>query len=220
MGDTIEFSCPNGSTANGYRACAAGNGIVLLQEWWGVNEQMKAVARRCAQAGFDTLVPDLYHGRVTQDPDEAGHMMDGLDWVGATEQEVCGAVNLLSRRCARIAVMGYCMGGALSIIAGVLLPKVDAVICYYGVPPLEQADPGKLQVPFQGHFANRDDWCTPQAVDLLEQSLANVGSDVELHRYEAAHGFFNDSEADVYDRDASELSWQRVSDFLAHHLST
>ena len=85
MGEMSSFGCPDASVGNGYLAkagAASKGGIVVLQEWWGLNEQMKAVADRCAQAGFNALVPDLYEGRVTQDPDEAGHMMEGLDWVG------------------------------------------------------------------------------------------------------------------------------------------
>ena len=219
MGKTIEFSCPNGTTASGYHAEAAGGGaIVLLQEWWGLNSQMRGVAERAAAAGFNALVPDLYQGRVTQDPDEAGHLMEGLDWVGATEQEVRGAAQLLGRDGAKVAVMGYCMGGALSVIAGVKLQEVDAVVCYYGIPPVEQADPGKLRVPMQAHFANTDDWCTPEAVDALEVSVKATQRDYELYRYDAKHGFFNDEEPPVYDEACAELSWQRCLAFLNTHL--
>lgn len=219
MGQMIEFDCPNASTASGYHAeSSATAGVVLLQEWWGMNEQMKGVADRAAVAGFNALVPDLYKGRVTQDPDEAGHMMEGLDWVGATAQEVRSAVQWLKQGGGKVAVMGYCMGGALSIIAGVDLDEVDAIVCYYGIPPAEQADPARLRVPIQAHFANTDDWCTPQTVDEFEAALQAADRDYELFRYDAQHGFFNDSEAAVYDEAVAELSWQRSLDFLNKQL--
>jgi len=221
MGKMIDFSCPNTSTASGYYAqSSATAGIVLLQEWWGLNEQMKQVAQRVASAGFNALVPDLYQGRVTQDPDEAGHMMEGLDWVGATAQEVRGAAQHLKQSGGKVAVMGYCMGGALSIIAGVALEEVDAIVCYYGIPPTEQADPAQLRVPMQAHFANSDDWCTPQAVNDMEATVKAAGRDYELYRYDAQHGFFNAGEPKVYDEATAELSWQRALEFLNTQLRT
>jgi carboxymethylenebutenolidase len=221
MGKMIDFSCPNTSTASGYYAqSSATAGIVLLQEWWGLNEQMKQVAQRVASAGFNALVPDLYQGRVTQDPDEAGHMMEGLDWVGATAQEVRGAAQHLKQSGGKVAVMGYCMGGALSIIAGVTLEEADAIVCYYGIPPTEQADPAQLRVPMQAHFANSDDWCTPQAVNDMEATVKAAGRDYELYRYDAQHGFFNAGEPTVYDEATAELSWQRALEFLNTQLRT
>lgn len=220
MGEMLSFSCPDASTGEGYLAragSAAKGGIVVIQEWWGLNEQMKALANRGASAGYNVLVPDLYKGRVTQDPDEAGHMMEGLDWVGATEQEVCGAVRYLKSLGGAVAVMGYCLGGALSIIAAVKVSEVDLAICYYGIPPQENADPATIRVPFLGHFASRDDWCTPDAVDQLEAALKRGKVDYELHRYEAAHGFFNGTEPGVYDEACAALSWERSMNFLGEH---
>lgn len=84
MAAMISFACPDSSTGNGYLATAsdAKGAIVVIQEWWGLNDQMKGIADRCAAVGYNALVPDLYDGRATHDPDEAGHMMEGLDWVG------------------------------------------------------------------------------------------------------------------------------------------
>ena len=220
MGEMSSFTCPDASTGNGYLASAAGaakGGIVVLQEWWGLNEQMKGIAERCAAARYNALVPDLYEGRVTQDPDEAGHMMEGLDWVGATEQDVRGAAQHLKTLGGPVAVMGYCLGGALTIIAAAKVPEVDLAICYYGIPPAEAADPASIRVPFQGHFASQDDWCTRAVVDELETALKGAGVDYELHRYEAAHAFFNEAEPAVYDDGCAQLSWERSMQFLAKH---
>ena len=220
MGDMLQFSCPNNGSGNGYLASAGASvkgNIVVIQEWWGLNNQMKAVADRCAAAGYNALVPDLYRGRVTQDPDEAGHLMEGLDWVGATDQEVCGAARYLKHRGGAVAVMGYCLGGALAIIAASKVAEIDLAICYYGIPPAEVADPARIRVPFQGLIANRDDWCTPQAVNNLEAGLRSGGVNYELYRYEAAHAFFNEAEPEAYDEQCAELSWRRTMDFLAEH---
>jgi carboxymethylenebutenolidase len=220
MGEMVSFPCPNGTSANGYlaRAGAGAPGIVVIQEWWGLNAQIKGVAGRFAAAGFTALSPDLYDGRVTQEPNEAEHMMTGLDWVGATQQEVRGAVQFLKQTCGNVAVSGFCMGGALTIIAAVKVPEADAGICFYGIPPAAQANPAEIRIPLQGHFANQDDWCTPAAVDALEQALKRAGGIHELYRYDAQHGFVNETRSAVYDAQATQLAWQRTLAFLHTHL--
>ena len=216
MGDLISFTCPDGTEAKGYLAIASEpkGSVVVLQEWWGLNDQIKGVADRFAAAGYTALAPDLYEGRVTQDADEASHMMTGLDWVGASEQDTRGAVQYLKAKTGKkTAVMGFCMGGALTIIAGVKIPECDACVCFYGIPPKEAADPAKITVPFQAHFATKDDWCTPQAVEQLRKDMAGVKSPVDIHEYDGEHGFFNETR-DVFNRNAADVSWERTIDFL------
>ena len=113
--------------------------------------------------------------------------------------------------------MGYCLGGALTIIAAANVPEVDMAVCYYGIPPVDAVDPSSISIPFQGHFATRDDWCTPAAVDGLETALNNGKVDYELHRHEAAHGFFNEAEPAAYDQECAALSWERTMSFLTQH---
>lgn len=219
MGDMVSFPCPDGTEAQGYFADVPGakSGVVVIQEWWGLNDQIKGVAEKFAAHGYLALAPDLYSGRVTSEPDEANHMMEGLDWVGATDQEVAGALQYVKARTAHAAVCGFCMGGALTIIAGVKLDGCDAAVCYYGIPPVEQADPAAMRVPFLGHFATDDDWCTPAAVDELEAAVRRSGVPVEIHRYEAAHAFFNEHGA-AYDAAVAAASWQRTLTFLDEYL--
>lgn len=220
MGELIAFTTPEKKTAEGYLAKAADKhrALVIIQEWWGLNDQIKGVADRYAVAGFTALAPDLYDGRVTESPDEAAHLMDGLDWVNATEQEVRGAAQFLKRDYNKVGVMGFCMGGALTIIAGVKLSDVDAAVCFYGIPPATAADPQQIRVPFQGHFATQDDWCTPASVDALEAQLTETGVTYELHRYDAQHGFFNEGRPDVYNERATQLAFERSVTFLSKHL--
>ena len=216
----IEFQRPDGSLCRGYLAEAGKGkpGIVVIQEWWGLNSQICSVADRFAAAGYNALAPDLYEGRIAQDADEASHMMNGLDFPGATHQDIRGAVAHLAAISPTVGVMGFCMGGAFTIGAAVHVPDLAAAVCFYGIPPKEFADPAQIRIPFQGHFANQDDWCTPAAVDGLEAAMKSAGNPPEIHRYEAAHAFFNQLRPEVYDATASALAWERTLAFLDRHL--
>src|SRR5262249_37822999 len=126
MGTSISFPRPDGSETGGYLATAGEGrpGIVVIQEWGGLNDQICGVADRFARAGYNALAPDLYKGRVTSEPDEASHLMTGLDFPGATHQDLKGAVTYLNTKGNKVAVMGFCMGGALTIAAAVHIPEI------------------------------------------------------------------------------------------------
>ena len=219
MGAMIDFARPDGGRTKGYLAAAGQGrpGIVVIQEWWGLNDQICGVADRFARAGYNALAPDLYQGRVTTAPDEANHLMEGLDFEGATHQDLRGAAQHLMVQSGRVAAIGFCMGGALTVAAAVHVPEVAAGVCFYGIPPKDFADPSRIRVPFQGHFANRDDWCTPAAVDALERALQAAGARAELYRYDAAHAFANERSA-AYDVGCANQAWDRMSAFLAAHI--
>lgn len=220
MGHLLNFKRPDNTNCQGYLATAGQDrpGVVVIQEWWGLNDQICGVADRFARAGFNALAPDLYHGRVTQDANEASHLMNGLDFPGATHQDIHGAVTHLQRISSQVGVMGFCMGGALTIAAAVHVPALSAAVCFYGIPPQEFADPANIRIPFQGHFATQDDWCVPSMVDALEATLQKTGVPAEIHRYAAAHGFFNERRGDVYDADAASQAWERMTVFFTQHL--
>ena len=188
--------------------------IIVLQEWWGVNEQIMGVADRFAEAGLLALAPDLYEGAVTADRDEARHLMDGLDFVDAVEQGVQGSLLWLLQQCERVSVMGYCMGGVLAGMAAVRLKPLASAICCYGIPKPALADLGQIRIPIQGHFASRDDWCRPEIVDEAAGILERSGARFEFYRYEAAHGFMNETRADVHHAEHSDQAWARMLDFL------
>lgn len=219
MGSMIDFNRPDGSSCRGYFAEAGQGkpGIVVIQEWWGLNDQIKRVADRFAAAGYNALAPDLYKGRVTQKPDEANHLMTGLDFVGASDQDIAGAVKHLGGNSHKVGVMGFCMGGALTIAACARVPGIACGVPFYGVPPGQLADPARIKVPIQGHFANKDDWCTPQVVDAFEAAMIAAGNTPELYRYDAAHAFFKDDGA-AYDPLAAKQAWERTLVFLGKHL--
>ncbi len=215
MGQMIVFKRPDGNECGGYLATATPGApsVVMLQEWWGLNDQMRGLADRMAAAGFTTLVPDLYHGKLTRNADEASHLMANLDFPQATHQDVRGAVDYLAALGSKVGVMGFCMGGALTIAAAVHVPGVAAAVCFYGVPPREFADPANIRVPFQGHFADRDDWITPAVVSDLEAALSGSATTFEIHRYEAQHAFCNESRPEVFDPACARQAWERTLAF-------
>lgn len=220
MGKMIEFLRPDGGACGGYLAEADPGrpAVIVIQEWWGLNDQIKRVADRFAAAGFTALAPDLYHGRVTQDPDEANHLMSGLDFAGATHQDIRGAAHFLHGRTKKVGITGFCMGGALTIAAAVHVPEVAAAVCFYGIPPADFASPTQIRVPFQAHFAKHDNWCTPEAVARLEEEMLAAELAPEIYRYDAQHAFCNEARPEVYDAASCRAAFDRTMRFFGHHL--
>jgi len=187
-------------------------GIVVLQEWWGVNDQIQTVAARYADAGFVAVIPDLYHGKVAQDADEAGRMMKALDF-GKAVQEIAGAVAYLRERSnGKVAVTGYCMGGALALASAVNIRGLAAVVAFYGLPG--DLDWTKVDAPVQAHFASHDDWATVAGAQKVK---AAVTAPMELHVYDAQHAFANDTRPEVYNPEAANQAWDRALSFVRSH---
>jgi carboxymethylenebutenolidase len=194
-------------------------GVVVIQEWWGLNDQIKKTADRFAALGYLALVPDLYRGKLASDADEANHFMGNLDFMDATNEDIKGCVqHLKANGAAKVAVSGFCMGGALTILAAVKVAEVDAGVCFYGIPPAEAADPATIGIPMQFHFAQKDDWCTPEAVDGLEKKLKDGNVTYELHRYDAQHAFMNEKRPEVHDEACAKQAWDRAVAFLGANL--
>ncbi|TAK93738.1 MAG: dienelactone hydrolase family protein [Aquabacterium sp.] len=220
MGQMITFERPDGGVTQGYLVDAGAGTpcVILIQEWWGLNEHIRSLVDRMAAAGITTLAPDLYRGRLASSADEASHMMTGLDFADATHQDLRGAVQFLARRGGKVGVMGFCMGGALTVASAVHVPGLSAAVCFYGIPPAQFADPALIRIPFQGHFASKDDWCTPATVDGLEAAMTQAGQRPDIHRYEAHHAFVNQTRPEVYDAACATQAWDRTVDFLRQHL--
>jgi carboxymethylenebutenolidase len=222
MGTNIVFRRPDGNEAAGYLASAgraSAPGVVVIQEWWGLQDQIKGICDRFALAGYDALAPDLYHGTVVpyHDQEAAGREMNSLNFLDATEQTVRGAAQLLTKSGGKVGLTGFCLGGAVTIIGACRIPELSAAVCFYGIPPESVAKPADIKVPLQAHFANTDDWCTPEVVDAFEAGLKAAGKNAEVFRYDAQHAFVNE-QRDVYDRAAAELAWGRTLKFWATHL--
>ena len=229
MGERIEFPS-NGSTGSGYLAepgsGAAGSvGVLVLQEWWGLVDQITRTCDRFAAAGFTALAPDLYHGKEVPltEPDEAAKAMMAMAMDGAA-RDLSGAVDELLRRTGRdrVGVVGFCMGGGLALVLATRRPDaVAAVVPAYGVIPWPDVQPdySALSAAVLGHAAELDGFFTPDAARALEEQLTALGKTVTFHHYPGVdHAFFNDDRPEVYDRAAAELLWERTVAFLHEQL--
>jgi carboxymethylenebutenolidase len=223
VGATIDFPS-NGGTTSGYLAepaadKARGRGVVVIQEWWGLNDQIKKAADRVAAAGYTALVPDLYHGKVAKAPDEAQRLLMALN-VGQAEKDLRGAVEELRRRTGKpVGTVGFCMGGALSLFAACASPEgVAACVVYYGGHPKITFDFDRLRAPVLGHWAEDDSFAN-SFLPGIERGLESHGRLFQFHHYPGTkHAFANDERRDVYSRAAAEQSWERTLAFFANYL--
>ncbi len=223
MGEMVQFERPDGKTCPGYlatpKAGAGAPGFVCIQEYWGLNEQIKKTADRFAEASYRALVPDLYRGKLAKASDEASHMMANLNFPDAAEQDIRGAVQYLKQSSKKVAVGGFCMGGALTLLAAVRVPEMDAGACFYGLPDLLAAEFKKIKIPLICHFANQDGWITPAKVNDFEAALQQSKSQFEIYRYDAQHAFMNGARPQVYDAPSAKLAWDRTLNFLKRTLA-
>ena len=212
MQSSVRFSTSKGH-ANGFLARPGQNkvGVIVLQEWWGLVPHIQDVAQRFAQAGFTALAPDLYHGKSTVDAEEASHLMKGLDW-GRAAQEIAGAVTHLREHegCSRVAVVGFCMGGALTVIAA-SQPGVDAYAAFYGFPPAGAANLDDIRAPGLLFFGEKETFFSvPDAKAFAEKQTAR-GISTDVIVYEGAgHAFFNDTRPEAFKRAPANDSWRRT----------
>ena len=197
----------------GEEACP---GVVILHEWWGVNDQMHVTAKRFAEEGFVALVPDLYEGKVIPigQADAARAAMNALSFPDAV-REIDEAVQALRAhpRCnGKVAITGFCMGGALTLASAVNVRGLACTVPFYGLPG--DLDWSKIDAPVQAHFAQHDDWATVAGAQTIKDA---VRVPMELHVYDAQHAFCNDQRPDVYNADACRQAWGRAVAFIRAH---
>ena len=223
MGETVSFAS-NGGTSAGYLAIpdsGKGPGVIVIQEWWGLVDHIKEVCDRFAAEGFVALAPDMYHGKVTKSPDEAGKLMMALN-IDQAERDLRGAIQYLLDHPAttgeKVGTVGFCMGGQLSLYAASKNDKVGACVVYYGIHPNVKPDLENLKAPVLGFFAERDAYVTPAVARELERKLKEHGKAVEIHIYpDTDHAFFNDTR-EVYNGDAAQDTWRRTLEFFRKNL--
>jgi carboxymethylenebutenolidase len=229
MGTTVSFKRPDGQDVPGYLAEPAqprgAPAVVVIQEWWGLNDQIRGVADRLALAGYRALVPDLYRGKATLEEEEAHHLMSALDFGDAAAQDVRGAAQFLKTSAARVGCVGFCMGGALTLLAAAHAPELDAAVTFYGCPPLEFIDATKIRVPLQGHWATQDEHFGPELIERLAAKLAEVNVAFDFHHYLARHAFANEQAvgpgriaSTQYDPVWARQAWDRTFTFFGQHL--
>jgi carboxymethylenebutenolidase len=173
-------------------------------------------------------VPDLYRGKATVEAEEAHHLMDGLNFGEAAGQDIRGAVQHLKSLklgSGKVGVTGFCMGGALTLLASTMTPEADAAVVWYGMPPLEYVDATQIKAPLMAHWATQDQFFAIANVDALDAKLAEAGVRYEPHRYLAHHAFANETAqgaarlpATQYDAAWAQLAWDRSMRFLGQHL--
>jgi carboxymethylenebutenolidase len=192
-------------------------GVVLVQEYWGLNDHVRDIGKRLAAQGFRVLAPDLYHGKVTKSAEEAGKIMGSLDWPKALGEIVAAATHLRDHESSngKVAVMGFCMGGALTFAAATNIPWLAAAVPFYGVPGEQLADYTKEKAPILAHFAKNDQWATVDKAKAIQSKVPSM----ELHVYDAQHAFFNDTRPEVYSPNDAKTAWERSIAFLKQHLS-
>lgn len=195
-------------------------GVVVIQEWHGLNDAMKKMCEQFAQAGFLALVPDLYHGKVARDDSEAGQLMGALDW-GRAVADIGDAVKYLRAhtRCnGKVAVAGFCMGGALTFASARQLEGIAAAVPYYGLPQIPPDELAKIKVPIQAHFAKVDDWAKASVAEEIQTKVRAAGGHMDLHVYDAGHAFMRSTDPSKHEPKSAKLAWERTVDFLKKHL--
>ena len=226
----IEYKRPDGQLVNGYLAEPADQshapGVVVIQEWWGLDSEVKAVADRLAKAGYRALVPDLYRGKLALEAKEAEHLMGDLNFGDAAGQDIRGAVQYLKATGSKkVAVTGFCMGGALTVLSACHVPELDGTVVWYGYPPLDYVDAKAITKPMMAHWASHDDFFAISGVDQLDTKLTEANIQHEFYRYDAKHAFAN-PKADSrgmpplqYNEAAANLAWERTMAFLKKNLA-
>jgi carboxymethylenebutenolidase len=194
-------------------------GVVLIQEWWGLNDHIRDVARRLANEGFVVLAVDVYHGKTTKDAGEASKLMGALDWPKAIA-EIDGAVqHLRARTNGKVAALGFCMGGALTLAAACNVEGLAAAVPFYGLPDPKFADYDKVSAPILAHVAKKDAWVKPEAMEAIKKRIEARGGSFEMYVYPEDHAFFNDTRPEVYGKESAKLAWERTLGFLRKHLA-
>lgn len=214
--ETLSFETANGATT-AYVAepeNPSGKGVILIQEWWGLNEHIKDIARRYAAEGFVAIAPDLYRGQLATNPTEAGEMMnalaldDGLDTIRNAIDAASLAYDLK-----HFGITGYCMGGTFALRSACDLEGLSAAAPFYGDIPEEDVLK-KLRTPTIFISGTKDGWINPGKVAQLEDAAERYELPIHSVKYEADHAFFNDTRPEVYDKTAASDAWALVIGFF------
>jgi carboxymethylenebutenolidase len=217
---TLNVSTANGDTTARVVTSAAGanKAVVIIHEWWGVNDHILDIAGRYADEGFVAIAADLYRGRTTKDKAEAGKLMhdlaieDGIDIISRTIAVASEELGI-----SHFGITGYCMGGTFALRSACEVEGVSAAAAFYGDIPDEEALE-KLTVPTLFISGTRDEWINPEKVALLEMAVEKFELPITSVKYNADHAFFNDTRPEVYDQTAASDAWALVIGFFKDKL--
>lgn len=195
--------------------------LVLVQEWWGVNDHVRSLADRFSREGFIVFAPDLFHGKTTKDANEARALMTALDWKRALA-EIASSVAFLGDHVhgnGKVGVTGFCLGGGLAFAAACNVEGIAAAVPFYGLPKPEFARWERVRAPIQAHFGEHDESVKASVGREVQAKLESIGRTMELHVYDAGHAFMNDTRPDAYNAEAAKVAWQRAVAFLKKNLT-
>ena len=218
--ETLSFDTANGTTtAFVARPDEGGDkAVILIQEWWGVNDHIKDIAGRYAAEGLTAIAPDLYRGKIATNPDDASKMMhdlaieDGLDTIKNAIDKAAETYGL-----SHFGITGYCMGGTYALRAACELEGFSAAAPFYGDIPEEDVLKD-LQTPTIFISGTKDAWISPEKVAQLEDAAERYELPVHSVKYDADHAFFNDTRPEVYDETAALDAWALVTGFFKDKL--
>lgn len=219
--ETLQFNTANGAST-AYVAVPdnpSGKAIIVVQEWWGLNDHIKDIANRYAAEGFTAIAPDLYRGKIAKDPEEAGKLMhaleieDGLNTIESAMEKAREKYEI-----EYFGITGFCMGGTFALQAACKLEGFSAAAPFYGDIP-EEFDLKNLKCPVIFISGTKDKWINPEKVGELERIAAENFLPVESVKYEADHAFFNNTRPEVYDETAAKDAWGKVVAFFNKNLT-
>src|SRR2546421_529107 len=220
--ETLNLDTPNGTTTahvalprdEDKREAA----VIVIQEWWGINDHIRDIASRYAKEGYICAAPDLYRGKLARDPEEASKLMhdlsteDGMSTIKLAVEEVRQKYGV-----EKIGITGFCMGGTFALRAACEIDTLRASAPFYGDIPDEKTL-SQLKVPTLFIAGARDNWITPEKVNELKEAAHKYKLPVEVVSYDADHAFFNNTRPEVYNPDAAADAWQRVLNLFNERL--
>lgn len=218
-GQTISLATRGGRRVSAWYGAPGGDGaaaasLVVLHDWWGWTSHVRAVGERCVAAGFRAIVPDLFDGRIARAPLEGMRNAMDLD-VDAAVEVAAQAVRTLG---GRVGILGFSLGGGVALLCGARGVGCAAVVSVYGLPRDGDRELAALAVPAQLHLADREPF---YAAARVARAAAMLGAarGHEVHRYDAAHGFFHDDQPSTFDPAAAALTWSRAIEFFRRVLA-
>jgi carboxymethylenebutenolidase len=196
-------------------------GVIVIHEWWGLNEHIMHWADRLAAEGYAALAVDLYGGKVATTPEEAMALMKAVD--PKRSEEILKAANAFLMTANRVqsthtGVVGWCFGGGWSLRAGMAIPELSAVVMYYGRPVTDTQALKSIKAPVLAIFGTKDESIPQDVVEEFDEALSDAGVAHKIRKYDAPHAFANPSAPGRYNAEAAEAAWEQVRTFLAEHL--
>lgn len=221
---TVHLDTPQGGV-DAFVAWPAGTGkapaVIVVHEWWGLNDQIREMARRMARQGYVAIVPDLYHGKSATTPEEAHELVRGLEdtRVFAELDAACGWLARQPRTAgSSIGEMGFCVGGGIALRYALHSPSLAAVVMFYGPPETDVAKLAALKAPLLGHFGATDQGITPERVEAFRSALGKAGKKSDIYLYSGAGHAFMHEGLPGYHADAARVAWARTLAFLQRYV--